>query len=230
MMKNYIIAVIGASTLFVACTTNENSPGVEFMPDMYRSPAIEAYVDYGLDPSQADIDWDEAKLDSMRMIQRAMRPVAGTMPYQGVGREMFAMPYPYVDALGDYESSAATISPLETTVENVEKGQAIYQRICQNCHGEEGKGKGPVSKKIKGIPDYTTTLKDLPEGKMYHAIMHGKGVMGSHAGMLNGEERWLVIEYVKHLQRGGVMPGEEGEANADSAVSTDDDADTIKVN
>lgn len=228
-MKNYIIAAIGASTLFVACTTNENSPGVEFMPDMYRSPAIEAYVDYGLDPSQADIDWDDAKLDSMRMIQRAMRPVAGTMPYQGVDREVFAMPYPLVDALGDYEASAAILSPIETTEENVGRGQAIYQRICQNCHGEEGKGDGPVSNKIKGIPDYTKApLIDLPEGKMYHAIMHGKGVMGSHAGMLDGEERWLVIEYVKHLQRGGVMPGEE--ENADSTAPAGDDAETIKLN
>lgn len=226
MMKNYIIAAIGASTIFVACTTNENSPGLEFMPDMYRSPAIEAYVDYGLDPSQADIDWDDAKLDSMRLIQRAMRPVSGTMVYQGAGREVFAMPYPLVDALGDYEASAEIMSPIQTTEENVERGKAIYERICQNCHGEEGKGKGPVSKKIKGIPDYTTTLKDLPEGKMYHAIMHGKGVMGSHAGMLNGEERWLVIEYVKHLQRGGEMPSDGENENADGDAPSGADANT----
>lgn len=225
MRKLTIIAAVAASTIFVACTTNENSPGVEFMPDMYRSPAIEAYVDYGLDPTQADIDWDEAKLDSMRMIQRAMRPVAGTVPYQGMGREMFAMPYPLVEAIGDYEASAEITSPLETTEENVEKGKEIYTRICQNCHGEEGKGDGPVSRIIKGIPDYTVALKELPEGKMYHAIIHGKGVMGSHAGMLNVEERWLVIEYVKHLQRGGVMP-EAGEDNADADAGADADANT----
>jgi mono/diheme cytochrome c family protein len=226
MMKKYIIAAISASTILVACTTNENSPGVEFMPDMYRSPAIETYVDYGLDPAQGDIDWDDAKLDSMRMIQRARRPVEGTMPYQGIGREEFAMPYPYASALGDYEASAQIMSPLPTTEENVEKGKELYERICQNCHGAEGKGKGPVSKKIKGIPDYTTTLKDLPEGKMYHAIMHGKGVMGSHAGMLDGEERWLVIEYVKHLQRGGEMPEEGENDNLDADASIDADANT----
>ena len=224
MMKKYIIAAISASTILVACTTNENSPGVEFMPDMYRSPAIETYVDYGLDPAQVDIDWDDAKLDSIRMIQSARRPVPGTMPYQGAGREHFAMPYPWVDALGDYEASAGYPNPLATTEENIEKGKVLYERICQNCHGAEGKGKGPVSKKIKGIPDYTTTLKDLPEGKMYHAIMHGKGVMGSHAGMLNVEERWLVIEYVKHLQRGGEMPDGGESDNSDADVSNDAEA------
>ena len=34
-------------TLLTSCTTDPDSPGTEYMPDMYRSPAIETYVDYG---------------------------------------------------------------------------------------------------------------------------------------------------------------------------------------
>ena len=34
--------------LFTSCQADPNSPGMEYMPDMYRSPSIEAYVDYGL--------------------------------------------------------------------------------------------------------------------------------------------------------------------------------------
>jgi hypothetical protein len=30
-----------------SCSSNPDSPGSEYMPDMYRSPAIETYVDYG---------------------------------------------------------------------------------------------------------------------------------------------------------------------------------------
>ena len=30
-----------------SCSSNPDSPGSEYMPDMYRSPAIEIYVDYG---------------------------------------------------------------------------------------------------------------------------------------------------------------------------------------
>ncbi|MEN9445706.1 MAG: hypothetical protein RL728_218, partial [Bacteroidota bacterium] len=33
--------------LLFSCTSNPDSAGLEYMPDMYRSPAIEAYVDYG---------------------------------------------------------------------------------------------------------------------------------------------------------------------------------------
>jgi hypothetical protein len=32
--------------LMASCGGDPNSPGVEYMPDMYRSPAMEAYVDY----------------------------------------------------------------------------------------------------------------------------------------------------------------------------------------
>ena len=31
---------------------------------------------------------------------------------------------------------------------------------------------------------YNGPLKDLPEGKMFHTLTYGKGVMGSHASQL----------------------------------------------
>ena len=38
---------------------------------------------------------------------------------------------------------------------------------------------------IQGIPSYSDKLKDLPEGKMYHTLTYGKGLMGSHASQLS---------------------------------------------
>ena len=51
-------------------------------------------------------------------------------------------------------------------------------------------------------PQHTTsqTLKNLPEGKMFHTITYGKNLMGPHASQLNVEERWKVIRYVQTLQ------------------------------
>jgi hypothetical protein len=43
---------------------------------------------------------------------------------------------------------------------------------------------------------------------------------------LNVEERWLVIEYVKHLQRGGEMPDGGESDNSDADASNDADAKT----
>jgi hypothetical protein len=45
--NNNIITACGLVMLFFAsCTKDPNSPGYEYMPDMYRSPSVEAYVDY----------------------------------------------------------------------------------------------------------------------------------------------------------------------------------------
>jgi len=43
----------------------------------------------------------------------------------------------------------------------------------------------------------------MPEGTMFHSITYGKGNMGSYASQLSREQRWMVIQYVKHHQGGG---------------------------
>jgi hypothetical protein len=49
-------------------------------------------------------------------------------------------------------------------------------------------------------------LKDLQEGKMFHTLTYGKGLMGQHASQLNQLQRWQVLEYVKCLQKGVSTP------------------------
>ena len=205
----YIIAGLVATTmLFAACTVDPNAPGVEYMPDMYRSPAPEAYVDYG---SNKHLDWTQQMKDAAGVAPVLSRkPVEGTIPYTGSAlTAQFVMPYALNATPEDYERAAAEVkSPILATEKNVEKGKLIYTRMCMHCHGKEGHGDGAISRNgfIEGIPDYATKLKDLPEGKMFHTITYGKGLMGQHASQLNQLERWQVIEYVKCLQQGVSTP------------------------
>lgn len=37
-------------------------------------------------------------------------------------------------------------------------------------------------------------------GRFYHAIMHGKNVMGAYSDKLSYKERWEVIQYIRSLQ------------------------------
>ena len=48
---------------------------------------------------------------------------------------------------------------------------------------------------------------------MYHSLQYGKGLMGSHASQLSQKERWLIIEYVKTLQKGDDVDTSETENN-----------------
>lgn len=190
-----------------SCKEDPNSPGVEYMPDMYRSPAVEAYVDYG---NNKHMDWTQSQKDEAGIKSiNAMLPAPGTIPYTKADMAIYVMPYALNNTPEDYERSATEVhSPMAANKKNVMRGKEIYALMCTHCHGEAGHGDGAISKNgfIAGIPDYATKLKDLPEGKMFHTITYGKGLMGSHASQLNQLERWQVIEYVKLLQKGITEP------------------------
>lgn len=182
------ISTAGLSTLLFAC--NPESPGVEYMPDMYRSPAVETYVDNN------EYGNTEAK--------SAMEPVAGTIP-RGY------LPYAYANSLEGYElSGEQMINPLEANEKNLEDGKNLYNMMCKHCHGAKGDGKGTITNPVYGaVPSYADAtpnrrgnraMKDLKAGHIYHTIMFGLNAMGSHASQINEEERWKIITYVQTLQ------------------------------
>lgn len=209
--KHILVATLAGLTL-AACTKDPNSPGYEYMPDMYRSGAVEAYVDYHHPDEQS------AKL-----------PPEGTIPFSvDPAKAIFNMPYQFPNTQAGYDQAGLMLkNPIPYSPEVVQEGKLIYEKMCMHCHGETGDGQGQIAKngKIEGIPSYSGTLKDLPEGKMFHTITYGKGLMGSHAGQLNKEERWKVIFWVKALQNGGNYPA----PGSDTTQTTAPLADTSKT-
>lgn len=169
-------------TSFTSCgKRDQNSPGVEFMPDMYRSPSLENY-------SSHTVDGDT--------LVNAMLPVAGT-----VARGY--LPYAYPNTAEGYEAAGLNLhNPYGSQQAEFEKdGEVLYGKFCVHCHGATGAGDGKVGGKLPGPPPaYNGTLKNLPEGKIFHTITYGKGTMGSHASQLTQEERWKLVFYVQKLQ------------------------------
>jgi mono/diheme cytochrome c family protein len=171
-----------AMSFFASCDKMDpNSPGVEYMPDMYRSPSYETN-------SITTFRGDTVSCNRL--------PVAGT-----IARGF--MPYTLTNDSTGYGLAGRTLhNPLPNTPEIVEQGKTIYGKFCVHCHGASGKGDGKVGLKLPGPPPpYDDAAhKDLPEGKMFHTITYGKGLMGSHASQLSVEDRWKVIRYVQTLQ------------------------------
>jgi len=203
-----ILAIL--SVAFVSsCGDNSQSPGLEYMPDMYRGPAIEAYVDYGQDPYHygEDLAAEQRERPSARV------PAAGTIPFSlDTSKASFNMPYPYPNTNEGYEAAGAELtSPIPMTEATVTRGKVIYEKFCDHCHGAKGLGDGPVVDPAKGGHPPPTAfngpLRELPEGKMFHTVTYGKGMMGPHAPLLDQEERWLVVQYVKYLQADETLPG-----------------------
>lgn len=206
-LRSALVAILITAGL-TGCIRDEQSPGYEYMPDMYRSPAVEAYVDYG------EIR-DTVRYEYMHKLS-ARKPVEGTVAYSD--NAMNDMPYLIPNTFEGYEEAGTKVrSPLESTEEIVNEGKKIYSNFCIQCHGKEGQGNGPVVEN-GGHPapqPFNKGLKDLPEGKMFHTLTYGKGAMGSHASQLTKEERWTVVAYVKTLQHYGEEEEKKEDDNQD---------------
>lgn len=199
-----------------ACNSVPDSSGLEYTPDMYRSAAIEPYVDYGqikerINPELA------GKLS-------AMTPPFGAIPYYGTDSAEVALrlPFPILpnvafkqthDLRGfdfstedTYLAALAMVNnPYALTEQNAEKifadGKKLFNANCSQCHGEKGDGKGPMSTNgiFSGVPDYADK-KALSNGQIFYSIYYGKGAMGSHASILNKKEIWTLVHYIRKFQ------------------------------
>ncbi|NND94838.1 MAG: cytochrome c [Flavobacteriales bacterium] len=187
--------LVGASVvLLISCNNDPLSPGIEYMPDMYRSPAIEEYVDYGEMRDRINVDVSERI--------SALEPVEGTIAYSGSpGKAHFSFPYAYENTVEDYElAGAELVNPVVFTEEVYINAKANYEIFCIHCHGEKGAGNGILIENGKfAAPPAYQGIAGLTQGKMFHTLHYGKGNMGSHAGQLNREERWELVHYVQTL-------------------------------
>jgi outer membrane protein OmpA-like peptidoglycan-associated protein len=188
-MRQLMVMGVVLSSLLIACSSDPLSPGIEYMPDMYRTPAIEAY------------STDSVSVNGQLVGMSARKPVRGTIAR---GYDI----YPYKNTAEDYERAGIELkNPLVCSPEVMVKGKRLYNNFCTHCHGAAGAGDGQVAKSPKWPgppPAYNgPALKDLPEGKIFHTLTYGKGNMGSHASQLTAEERWTLVHYVEKLQGKG---------------------------
>lgn len=124
----------------------------------------------------------------------AQLPVDGT-----IARGMAVYSYPNSEE-GYQAAKDSLTSPLTISEKHMEKGKKNYQIYCAICHGDTGDGMGTLVKneKFLGVPNYKD--REITEGSIYHVIMYGRNMMGSHASQLTETERWEVVEYVEHLR------------------------------
>jgi len=170
-----------------------NSPGFEFFPDMYRSPSVEVYGESVLD---GDTIWS-TRADKFLPVKRTI--ARGYLPY----------PYPNNDE-GYNQAGLYLKNPLPFSEQTVKEGEELYGKYCLHCHGATGGGDGKVGLKLPGAPPAYNggALKNLPEGKIFHSITYGKGLMGNHATMLTQEERWKLTYFVQKLQGPKTAPAD----------------------
>ncbi len=207
MNKRIYIAFAAVAMIIViaSCGKDPKQPGLEYMPDMYRSSSYEVY------------SGNPNFKDSLTM----QHPVVGTLP-----RGYAFFPYPASNE--GYEAAGKDMKNLfPETKENLEEGKRLYDIFCMHCHGEGGLADGSLiaTGKFPAPPSYTTgkssrggDMKDLTDGKIFHTITYGINLMGSHASQINPTERWKIIMFVRSIMK-GAAPVDNASATKDSTVT-----------
>ncbi len=124
----------------------------------------------------------------------AQLPVEGT-----IARGTTVYEYPFTEE--GYQSAKVSLkSPIAVNEKNLAEGKDNYDIYCAICHGVTGDGQGTLvtNEKFLGVPNYKD--RDISQGSIYHVIMYGRNMMGSHASQLRENERWQVVQYVEKLR------------------------------
>ncbi|MFY1829727.1 c-type cytochrome [Myxococcus fulvus] len=174
---------VGAATLGLlslsGCEQDETRPNYEYAPDMVSSVPYDSFAS---NPNTAD--GKTLLTPAKGTVPRGHVPLkltAGTEAAEKAGREL-RNPYP--------------ASP-----EVLARGQTAFQRYCTPCHGSGGLGDGPVTARFPVPPSLLAEhAMELPDGRIFHIITHGQGLMPAHGSQVAPEDRWKLVHYLRSLQ------------------------------
>lgn len=183
MMKNiFNIALTGLMILLLASCGDEKPTerNVQYMGDTDMYVPV-PYETYGENPY-------------FKNGLNAQLPVKGSIARGEVV-------YEYPNSEEGYQMAKDSLrAPFPVSEEVLERGGVTYTIYCAVCHGDAGDGMGTLVKneKFLGVPNYKD--REITEGSIYHVIMYGRNLMGSHASQLTETERWNVVHYVEDLR------------------------------
>ena len=185
------LVLIPALIIFVTGCTFSNDdpskPNVEVIQDMAEQPALKAQ----------DFHPQDREKSSMLV------PPKGTWPSNTNKWPKDMKPLMYE---GKPEQAGRELkNPFAGNPEVTELGKRHFQNYCMVCHGVQGAGDGPVAEKFVGVKPpslLTAKIKNYPDGRIYHIITYGQGVMGAYVNQMPNEKaRWAVVNYVRQLQK-----------------------------
>ncbi|CAN5464989.1 hypothetical protein BH09GEM1_BH09GEM1_08350 [soil metagenome] len=137
-------------------------------------------------------------------------PVYGTLaPGYAVSRLAFP---------GTIDSMSTIQNPVPADARSLHNGRMNYAINCAVCHGDLGKGDGPVTKHgMFVLPLVGVSAEGKTDGYLWGMIRNGRGGMPSY-NRIEEMDRWDVVNYVRGLQgkyqvsTGPVgLPGETGD-------------------
>ena len=222
-MKYFFLVLAGLITLtfgvFGLRGAKSSKTPIEIFPDMDRMDFVKSQK-----PNDFFHDGQGARL-----------PVPGTVPHSsddgvfpvefGEGRTG----HYYTGAINDYFASGLPLEELGLVGDEgatdmqalLRRGQDRYAVFCAICHGAPGDGTGTVSNymaaKIANLHEPRFASGEYPDGKLYHVITYGQGLMSGYGASIPVRDLWAIVAYVRALQDAKKAPASAATASVPAA-------------
>jgi cytochrome c len=102
------------------------------------------------------------------------------------------------------------MNPIKPTPKAVADGREAFSHYCAACHGLDGQNTGvPFADRMAPpVPSLVSTdVQQYTDGQLKWVIDNGIWPTGMPAsrGMLNDEEIWSIVVFIRHLPRAGTL-------------------------
>jgi mono/diheme cytochrome c family protein len=99
---------------------------------------------------------------------------------------------------------ANLVNPLPLTAETIRAGEQIFLLNCASCHGETGKGDGPLSRTLTPKPsDLALLAASVDDAYIYWRIAEGgagmRSSMPAWKSILTEDEIWMGVAFIRNL-------------------------------
>lgn len=94
-------------------------------------------------------------------------------------------------------------NPVPTDEISLQRGEILYSLHCELCHGNDGKGDGPLEGFYEDRSPSDLTARNITaqfDGSLFRTLSQGLGQMPGMQENLTSRERWDVINYVRSLE------------------------------
>jgi mono/diheme cytochrome c family protein len=169
-----------AFLMLAGCGGGKNKTNIELIQDMMVQASYKSQ------------DYDDVKKEGSNRL-----PPDGVVPR---GQEVYMYSGDPAGAESNLKNPLAGLPDAEWMARGAEK----FRIYCSVCHGSSGKGDGPIAAKMSLKPPALVSdkVKQFRDGRIYHILHDGQGVMGSYASQIQSvSDRWAVVNYIRYLQK-----------------------------
>ena len=154
--------------------------------------------------------WDQDMVDQPSAKPQESVTPAGPNAVPMEGGETLPAPTTEKEIFAAKDAAAGIPNPVPATAESITRGAAFYETHCRVCHGEQGRGDGPVG--VKFLENSPVDLneahtQDQTDGQLFFTITRGRIDMPFYRDALSQAERWDLINFIR--DRFGGESGEE---------------------